>query len=133
LDWASSGSPIVWSPSSRANKFTHRLKYQRTCDVVIASSQAVKNTMVRNGVPAAHIEVIRGGIEFPEGLPDRAESRARMRAQWKLTPEDFVIGHLAAFTEEKGQNDALDTLIALLPRHPKSAMILAGDGPLRVP
>ena len=43
----------------------------------------------------------------------------------------FVIGHLAAFTPEKGQLDALDALAELLPRHPRLRMILAGDGPLR--
>ena len=113
------------------NRFTHRLKYTRTCDIVIASSQAVKDTMVRNGVPSHHIEVIRGGIDFPETLPPREDARLRMRAKWKLAPSDFVIGHLAAFTAEKGQLDALDALAALLPRYPQLRMILAGDGPLR--
>ena len=118
---------VAFEPS---NRFTHQLKYTRTCDIVIASSQAVKDTMVRNGVPSAHIEVIRGGIEFPQKLPPRAEARARMRATWKLAPDAFVIGHLAAFTAEKGQADALQALAALLPRHPNLYMILAGDGPL---
>lgn len=113
------------------NRLTHGLKYTRTCEIVIASSQAVKDVMVRNGVPGGHIEVIRGGIEFPETLPPRDEARASMRAKWKLAPDDFVIGHLAAFTPEKGQLDALEALSTLLPRHPEIRMILAGDGPLR--
>ena len=112
------------------NRFTHRLKYTCTCAVVIASSQAVKDTMVRNGVPAGRVKVIRGGIEFPEQLPDHNEARARMRTRWNLKKDDFVVGHLAAFTEEKGQMDALDALIALAPAHPNLRMILAGDGPL---
>jgi glycosyltransferase involved in cell wall biosynthesis len=87
--------------------------------------------MVRNGVPADRIQVIRGGIEFPEQLPERGHARARMRAEWKLESDHFVIGHLAAFTEEKGQIDALDALATLLPKHPNVRMILAGDGPLR--
>ena len=113
------------------NRFIHRLKYTYTCDIVIASSQAAKDTMVRNGVPAGHIEVVRGGIDVPAELPNRADARVRMRTQWKLDANDFVIGHLAAFTREKGQLDALDALIALLPRHPQLRMVLAGDGPLR--
>ena len=113
------------------NRLTHFLKYTLTCDIVIASSLAVKDTMLRNGVASKHIEVIRGGIEFPQELPDRTEARARMRAKWKLAPDDFVIGHLAAFTSEKGQLDALKALVDLMPRHPNLRMILAGDGPLR--
>lgn len=113
------------------NRFTHRLKYTRTCDLVIASSQAAKDTMVRNGVPGDRVEVIRGGIEFPQELPAHQEARARMRAQWNLKDDDFVIGHLAAFTAEKGQEDALEALKKLAPKHPNLRMILAGDGPLR--
>ncbi len=109
------------------NHFTHRLKYTRTCHLVIASSKAVKDTMVRNGVPSDRIQVIRGGIDFPAELPPRQEARARMRSQWNLKPDDFVIGHLAAFTEEKGQADAIE--MARL--YPNLRMILAGDGPLR--
>jgi glycosyltransferase involved in cell wall biosynthesis len=74
--------------------------------------------------------VITGGITFPEGLADPG-ARERMRARWGLAPDDFVIGHVAAFTGEKGQLDALDALLALLPEHPNMRMILAGDGPLR--
>ena len=54
-----------------------------------------------------------------------------MRARWGFAAGDFVIGHVAAFTAEKGQLDALDALIALLPKHPNMRMLLAGDGPLR--
>ena len=118
---------VVFEPR---NLFTHRLKYKYTCDVVVALSQAVKDTLVRNGIPAEHVTVITGGIDFPERLAD-AGARGRMRARWGFAPDDFVIGHVAAFTAEKGQIDALDALLALLPKHPKMRMILAGDGPLR--
>jgi glycosyltransferase involved in cell wall biosynthesis len=113
------------------NRPTHRFKYTRTCHAVVASSQAVKDTLVRNGVPSGRVEVIRGGIEFPEQLPERRAARLRMRTKWNLADDHFVIGHLAAFTPEKGQLDALDALAELLPKHPELRMILAGDGPLR--
>jgi len=118
---------VVFEPR---NRFTHRLKYKYTCDVVVALSQAVKDTLVRNGIPADHIEVITGGIDFPERLADHG-ARERMRAHWGLSADDFVIGHVAAFTAEKGQLDALDALLALLPKHPNIRMLLVGDGPLR--
>jgi glycosyltransferase involved in cell wall biosynthesis len=118
---------VVFEPR---NLFTHRLKYKYTCDMVVALSSAVKSTLVRNGIPAEHIEVITGGIDFPEQLAEPG-ARERMRARWGFAPDDFVIGHVAAFTEEKGQLNALDALRALLPRHPNMRMLLAGDGPLR--
>ena len=118
---------VVFQPK---NLFTHRLKYKYTCDVVVALSSAVKATLVRNGIPAEHVEVITGGIIFPEQLADPA-ARARMRARYGFGADDFVIGHVAAFTSEKGQLDALEALQTLLPKHPKMRMVLAGDGPLR--
>lgn len=118
---------VVFEPR---NRLVHRLKYTYTCDMVVALSRAVKDTLVRNGIPAEHIEVITGGIDFPEQLADPG-ARDRMRAHWGLSPDDFVIGHVAAFTSEKGQLDALDALIALLPKHPNIRMLLVGEGPLR--
>jgi glycosyltransferase involved in cell wall biosynthesis len=118
---------VVFEPR---NLFTHRLKYTRTCDVVVALSSAVKDTLVRNGIPANHVKVITGGIIFPEQIGDLA-ARERMRARWGFAKHDFVIGHVAAFTSEKGQLNALDALLALLPKYANMRMILAGDGPLR--
>ncbi|HEV2200170.1 MAG TPA: glycosyltransferase family 4 protein [Bryobacteraceae bacterium] len=118
---------VVFEPR---NRLVHRLKYKYTCDMVVALSQAVKDTLVRSGIPAEHVEVITGGIDFPEQLAGPG-ARERMRANWGLSPEHFVIGHVAAFTEEKGQLDALDALIALLPEHPNIRLLLVGDGPLR--
>jgi glycosyltransferase involved in cell wall biosynthesis len=118
---------VVFQPR---NLFTHRLKYKYTCDKVVALSSAVKDTLVRNGIPAEHIEVVTGGIIFPEQLADSG-AKGRMRTRWRLAAGDCVVGHVAAFTSEKGQPDALDALRALLPKHPNMRMILAGDGPLR--
>jgi glycosyltransferase involved in cell wall biosynthesis len=118
---------VVFEPR---NRLMHRLKYTYTCHVVVALSQAVKDTLVRSGIPAGHVETITGGIDFPEQLADPG-ARERMRAQWGLSTDDFVIGHVAAFTAEKGQLDALDALLALMPKHPNIRMLLVGDGPLR--
>ena len=118
---------VVFEPR---NLTIHRWKYTRTCDRVIALSPAVRDAMVRNGVPESHIEVIVGGIEFPEELPDPG-ARSRMRAAWGLGAEDFVIGHVAAFTSEKGHDLAMDALLSLLPSHPNLRILLVGDGPLR--
>jgi glycosyltransferase involved in cell wall biosynthesis len=118
---------VIFEPR---NLLFHRWKYTRSCHAVIALSPAVRDTLVRNGIPEGRIEVIVGGIEFPEQLLD-AGARARMRAAWGLGAEDFVVGHVAAFTAEKGQDTALAALLRLLPDLPNLRMILVGDGPLR--
>ena len=112
------------------NLLFHRWKYTRSCHGVIALSPAVRDSLVRNGIPEGRIEVIVGGIEFPEQLPDPG-ARSRMREVWGLGAEDFVVGHVAAFTAEKGQDAALEALLRLLPALPNLRMLLVGDGPLR--
>ena len=97
----------------------HRLKYTLTCDGIIAVSEAVRRTLLDAGLAAEKIEVIHTGIEFPEKLPER------------VSHADFVVGHLGAFTQEKGQDVAIAAVRLLAARLPRLQMILAGwGGPL---
>src|SRR5258708_19273839 len=45
--------------------WVHRLKYRLTCHGIIAVSDAVREVLVRAGVPASKIEVIHTGVEIP--------------------------------------------------------------------
>ncbi len=107
----------------------HRWKYALTCHAVIALSDPVREVLLRAGVPETRIEVIVPGIEMPESVPDAAE-RAAARARWGFAPEDFVAGHVAAFTAEKGQDVALEAAVLLRESMPRFRLILAGEGPL---
>ncbi len=133
---ASVGLPVR-RVASRLVAFTprhpliHRWKYSLTCHGVIALSQSVRQVLLAAGVPDSHIEVIVPGIEMPHELPD-AETRANARARWGFSSDEFVIGHAAAFTHEKGQDVALQSALLLAPRLPRARMLLAGDGPERL-
>jgi len=133
---ASLGLPVR-RVASRLVTFTprypliHRWKYRFTCHGVIALSQSVRQVLVAAGVPEAHIEVIEPGIEMPQDLAGRAEKRQEARARWGFASDAFVIGHMGAFTHEKGQDVALRAAILLASRLPRARMLLAGDGPER--
>jgi glycosyltransferase involved in cell wall biosynthesis len=132
---ASLGLPIR-RVASRQVAFTprhpllHRWKYSRTCDRVIANSQSVRQILLAAGVPDSQIEVVPPGIEIPQELASPS-MRARARARWNFSSDDFVIGHAAAFTHEKGQDVALEAALLLAPKLPRARMLLAGDGPER--
>ena len=108
----------------------HRWKYSLTCHGVIALSQSVRQVLIAAGVPESHFEVILPGIEMPKELPD-FDIRAEARTRWGFSNDEFVIGHAAAFTREKGQDVALRAALLLAPRLPRARMLLAGDGPQR--
>ncbi len=105
----------------------HRLKYTLTCDRIIAVSGAARDMLVKSGIPAEKIEVIHTGIRIPP-LPT-VEERLKARQHWGLSDSDFAIGHMGAFTQEKGQ-DVLVAAVRLL-NMPSLRLILAGEGPLR--
>jgi len=118
---------VAFSPR---HPLVHRLKYTSTCDGVIAVSQSVRRKLLDAGVPADRIEVIPTGVEIPAELPDAAQ-RADARRTWNLDDGDFAVGHLGAFTHEKGQDIAAQAAHLLESRLPRLKMILAGEGPLR--
>lgn len=132
---ASVGLPIL-RVASRLVAFTprhplvHRWKYTRTCHGVIALSQSVRQVLIAAGVPDSHIEVIVPGIEMPQELPD-AQTRVQARERWGFSSDEFVIGHAAAFTHEKGQDVALEAVLLLASRLTRARMLLVGDGPER--
>jgi len=109
----------------------HRIQYGPTCDAIVAVSDFIRGLLVRSGIPAAKIAVIRDGIEIPEQLPD-ANGRALARAQWGLEPGAFAMGHVGAFTPEKGQDVLLEAFLQFKRSAPGDArLLLAGDGPER--
>ncbi len=136
LSWlASAGLPLC-RVASRLVAFPprhpaiHRFKYTRTCHGVIALSESVRQVLLAAGVAAARIEVILAGVEVPPELPT-PELRQRVRDTWGFTDDEFVAGHVGAFTAEKGQDVALDAAVVLSRRLPRFRLLLAGDGPLR--
>jgi glycosyltransferase involved in cell wall biosynthesis len=110
--------------------FIHRVKYDYTCDALIAVSGFIRQLLVDSGVPPGKIEVIPDGIEIPPVLPD-AECRSRVRAAWGYGEHEFVVGHLGAFTPEKGQDLAVEALNLLASTLPQARLVLMGEGPLR--
>jgi len=134
LAWlASTRMPVKRVASRRVaflpkHHWTYRLKYASTCDAVIAVSEFIRERSILCGVPPAKIEVIPDGIEIPPDL-STPEIRAQARARWGFSKSEFLVGHLGAFTPEKGQDVALEAFQMLAERLPQARLLLAGEGP----
>jgi glycosyltransferase involved in cell wall biosynthesis len=131
---ASAGMPVRRVASRRVTfvpkglaggRIIHRLKYEFTCQVVIAISDFVRQVLAESGVPADMIEVIPDGIEFPSEPPN-AHLRSRMRAQWGFEEDDFLIGYMGGVTPEKGQDIAIEALRILEHSLPSARLVVAG-------
>ncbi len=109
---------------------SRRVKYSIACHGIIAVSEFVRQLLVGAGIPASIIEVIPDGVEFPAELPD-PELRSRVRNQWRAGEGDFLVGHVGAFTREKGQDVAIEAALLLRDKLPEARLLLAGEGPER--
>jgi glycosyltransferase involved in cell wall biosynthesis len=58
------------------------------------------------------------------------ETAPRDRRKFGLGESDFIIGHMGAFTKEKGQDVAVEAAGLLRASLPRARVVLAGDGPL---
>jgi glycosyltransferase involved in cell wall biosynthesis len=74
-----------------------RLKYRYGVDAFIAISHAVKDVMVRAGIPANRIDVVHSGIPSPQVKRPRNWRRER---GWPTST--VVCGIVGAMTQEKG-------------------------------
>jgi glycosyltransferase involved in cell wall biosynthesis len=134
LSWlASLGLPVRRVASRRVTFLPgavarHRFIYTRTCHAVIAVSHYVRGLLISSGVPAEKIEVIPDGIEIPDQMPS-SEERAQARAQWGFGEKEFIIGHVGAFTPEKGQDTAIDAMRLLSEKLPEARLLLVGSPP----
>jgi len=133
--WATLGWPVrrvvtrhvAFAPR---NQLVHRLKYKWTCDGIIAVSESVRRVLLDVGVPAEKIVTIHTGVVVPAALPTDQDRRAA-RERLGLGDGDFVVGHLGAFTAEKGQDVAAAAALMLRETLPRARVVLAGDGPLK--
>jgi glycosyltransferase involved in cell wall biosynthesis len=91
--------------------------------VVSATDVAERFRTLLPTLPEDRMEVIPKGIEAPEGLPSRAEARAR----FGLPETGVVVGLVGRLVREK----RVDRFIEALARVPGCTGVIVGDGPER--
>jgi glycosyltransferase involved in cell wall biosynthesis len=118
---------VTFTPTGLGGgRLIHRLKYQFTCQAVIAISDFVRQVLAETGVPADMIEVIPDGIKFPLKLPN-IHLRSQMRAQWGFEDDNLLVGILGGMTPEKGLDIVIEALRMLEQSLPRACLVVAGS------
>ncbi len=101
------------------------LKYRLLSDKLICVSQAALQTVLDGGLSSRHAVMIHGGCRPPH--PD-ATARDEVRAEFSLTPDQFLIVAVGSLLGIKGHSELIEAIgsLPLLPR-PIVALI-AGVG-----
>lgn len=106
-----------------------RLKY-RLYDEVITISDGIRQVLLSQGVPPAKVHCVLSAVDTTRYRSDRSHL-TWFREAFAVQEDELAIGMVAQFIARKGHVTLLDALPALLARHPKTKVILFGQGPLR--
>lgn len=116
--------------------FTARYKYSRAHSV-IAISEAVRDIMLRAGVPEEKIAVVNSTIDLddtpwkPGEFPAyRSAARAELAAELAIPRDAFWAGSLIALVPHKDPENMARAAAAVLKQAPDTYFLIAGEGPL---
>ena len=104
-----------------------RWKY-RQVDCFICASEAIRQMLVGDGVPAARAVTVHEGIDI-----ERVDSAspAKLHEELWLPHHAPIVGNVAALVPHKGQRHLLEAARLVLPQVPDARFIIAGEGELR--
>jgi glycosyltransferase involved in cell wall biosynthesis len=100
-------------------------------DATIAVSDIVKERLVRWGVPARKITVIPNGLDVPALAFDPA-ARQRVREQFGLAPDTYVIGALGRLDPNKRIDLLIEAALPVLGDRCKILVIGRGEDQARI-
>ena len=108
------------------NSFS-RWKYSRV-DHFIAISAAVRNRLVKDGIPADRMSIVHEGVDVDriERLPS-----GNAHAAFYLPTHSPIVGNIGALTSQKSQHDLIEAAALVVRDVPDARFVILGEGELR--
>lgn len=119
------GIPLVRSRQI-TNDIRKASSYKYLCTHVMAAAQAIKDILVRKGVPQKNITVIGEGINLEEYNPNLDSSY--LKKEFRICENDNVIVNIGMIREDKGQEYFLEAANELLKNNNKYKFFIIGEG-----
>ena len=104
-----------------------RWKY-RQVDCFICASEAIRQMVIADGVPASRTVTVHEGIDL--GHVEAAPA-ANLHAELWLPHHAPVVGNVAALVPHKGQRHLIEAAAIVVTRVPDARFVIAGEGELR--
>jgi glycosyltransferase involved in cell wall biosynthesis len=104
-----------------------RWKY-RHVDVFVAASDAIREILLRDGIPPSRIEVVHDGVNLTR--IDKEPPVDAHAAFW-LPAGAPLVGNVAALAPHKGQRYLIAAAADVVRRVPDTRFLIVGDGELR--
>jgi glycosyltransferase involved in cell wall biosynthesis len=100
----------------------------RLYDHVIAISQGIRRVLLEAGLPADRVSCVHSAVDTEQYRPGRAEL-PWLRAEFGLAEDELTIAMAAQFIARKGHATLLAAMPAVLAAHPRTRVLLFGQGP----
>lgn len=122
------GVPAVLSrrvdnPESRAWVALKYRLYRR----VIAISHGIRDVLLDEGVPADKVVCVHSSVDTERYRP--GVDRPWFLSEFGLEPDQPVLAMVAQFIARKGHRTLIDAMPAVLQAHPRTRVLLFGQGP----
>jgi L-malate glycosyltransferase len=110
----------------KRNSFS-KWKY-RQVDLFIASSEAIRRILMRDGIAGEQIVTVHEGIDVERigKLPT-----VNLRELFFLPHNAPIVGNVAALVAHKGQRHLINAVPLVLREEPDARFVIFGEGPLR--
>ena len=101
---------------------------QRQVDCFIAASEAIRQMLVADGVPAERTITVHEGIDIEHVLAAR---RVNVHEAFRLPHRAPVVGNVAALVPHKGQRHLVEAARLVVREMPDTRFVILGEGELR--
>jgi L-malate glycosyltransferase len=112
----------------KRNSFS-RWKYRQVA-LFIASSNAIRDLLIQDGVEAAQVVTVHEGIDVSRMAHTPT---ANIHEEFWLAHAAPVIGNVAALVAHKGQRHLVDAMPLVIQHVPDARLVILGEGELRPP
>lgn len=97
-------------------------------DVKLAPSRlAAEFTFGKAEVEAGKVNFIHNGVDLNVYKYDE-ENRRKVRREFGIADEQFVVGHIGRFNQQKNHKFLIDVFAEVLKQKPNALLMLVGDG-----
>lgn len=101
------------------------VKYRVGVDRYVAISHAIREVLVRDGVPAANVDVVHSAV--PPPAPPKTTT-TQLREQLRIPANAPILGNVAHLAAHKGQIHLIAAMPQLLQAVPDLHLVVAGEG-----
>ncbi len=121
--------PLIVRTRHLALPITSTFSYKYISDIVVTTSEYVKQYLIHKGIPEKKVFAIPTGIDLSIFNPK--EVKGNLKNELGLNNDIPLVGTVAVLRKKKGHHILIEAIPHVLKRIPETVFVFVGDGPQR--